>query len=280
MERQITSEIIAQFAGFLEQSEKSPATVEKYTHDISRLMDWLNGGTVTAEKMRQWKKLLLAEGLSPRTVNTKICAFNKFATFMGWNDLRLKSLRVQRTMFRSKERELTRSEYEKLIKGAAESLGKQSALIIETIGATGMRVSEVKYLTLESVKRGSVEISLKGKIRTIILPDKLKRKLAKFADEREIKAGVIFMTRNGNPVGRKQIWAQMKAAALKAGIQLGKVYPHNLRHLFARVYYKATRNLAELASLLGHSSMETTRIYLLTTEESHQRMLNCMHLVC
>lgn len=280
MERQITSEIIAQFAGFLEQSEKSPATVEKYTHDISRLMDWLNGGTVTAEKMRQWKKLLLAEGLSPRTVNTKICAFNKFATFMGWNDLRLKSLRVQRTMFRSKERELTRIEYEKLIKGAAESLGKQSALIIETIGATGMRVSEVKYLTLESVKRGSVEISLKGKIRTIILPDKLKRKLAKFADEREIKAGVIFMTRNGNPVGRKQIWAQMKAAALKAGIQLGKVYPHNLRHLFARVYYKATRNLAELASLLGHSSMETTRIYLLTTEESHQKMLNCLHLVC
>ena len=280
MERQITSEIIAQFAGFLEQSEKSPATVEKYTHDISRLMDWLNGGTVTAEKMRQWKKLLLAEGLSPRTVNTKICAFNKFATFMGWNDLRLKSLRVQRTMFRSKERELTRIEYEKLIKGAAERLGKHSALIIETIGASGMRVSEVKYLTLESVKRGSVEISLKGKIRTIILPDKLKRKLAKFADEREIKAGVIFMTRNGNPVGRKQIWAQMKAAALKAGIQLGKVYPHNLRHLFARVYYKATRNLAELASLLGHSSMETTRIYLLTTEESHQRMLNCMHLVC
>ena len=280
MERQITSEIIAQFAGFLEQSEKSPATVEKYTHDISRLMDWLNGGTVTAEKMRQWKKLLLAEGLSPRTVNTKICAFNKFATFMGWNDLRLKFLRVQRTMFRSKERELTRIEYEKLIKGAAESLGKQSALIIETIGATGMRVSEVKYLTLESVKRGSVEISLKGKIRTIILPDKLKRKLAKFADEREIKAGVIFMTRNGNPVGRKQIWAQMKAAALKAGIQLGKVYPHNLRHLFARVYYKATRNLAELASLLGHSSMETTRIYLLTTEESHQKMLNCLHLVC
>ena len=230
--------------------------------------------------MREWKEFLLTEGLSPKTVNTKICAFNKFATFMGWNDLRLKSLRVQRTMFRSKERELTRSEYEKLIKGAAESLGKQSALIIETIGATGMRVSEVKYLTLESVKRGSVEISLKGKIRTIILPDKLKRKLAKFADEREIKAGVIFMTRNGNPVGRKQIWAQMKAAALKAGIQLGKVYPHNLRHLFARVYYKATRNLAELASLLGHSSMETTRIYLLTTEESHQKMLNCLHLVC
>ena len=280
MERQITSEIIAQFAGFLEQSEKSPATVEKYTHDISRLMDWLNGGTVTAEKMREGKGSLIAEGLNPRTVNTKICAFNRFAAFMGWNDLRVKSLRVQRVMFRSKEKELTRSEYEELIKGAAESLGKQSALIIETIGATGMRVSEMKYLTLESVKRGKVEISLKGKIRTIILPNKLKRKLAKFADEREIKAGVIFMTRNGNPVGRKQIWAQMKAAALKAGIQLGKVYPHNLRHLFARVYYKATRNLAELASLLGHSSMETTRIYLLTTEESHQRMLNCMHLVC
>ncbi len=280
MERQITSEIIAQFAGFLEQSEKSPATVEKYTHDISRLMDWLNGGAVTAEKMREWKNILLTEGLSPRTVNTKICAFNKFVSYMGWDDLRLKSLRVQRVMFRSKEKELTRSEYEKLIKGAAESLGKQPALIIETIGATGMRVSEVKYLTLESVKRGRVEISLKGKIRTIILPDKLKRKLAKFADEREIKAGVIFMTRNGNPVGRKQIWAQMKAAALKAGIQLGKVYPHNLRHLFARVYYKATRNLAELASLLGHSSMETTRIYLLTTEESHQKMLNCLHLVC
>lgn len=280
MERQITSEIIAQFAGFLEQSEKSPATVEKYTHDISRLMDWLNGGAVTAEKMREWKGSLIAEGLSPKTVNTKICAFNKFVSYMGWDDLRLKSLRVQRVMFRSKEKELTRSEYEKLIKGAAESLGKQPALIIETIGATGMRVSEVKYLTLESVKCGRVEISLKGKVRTIILPDKLQRKLAKFADERGIKEGVIFRTRTGNPVGRKQIWAQMKEAAAKAGIEPGKAFPHNMRHLFARVYYKATRNLAELASLLGHSSMETTRIYLLTTEESHQKMLNCLHLVC
>ena len=262
MDRIITGDTITEFAEFLKDYEKSPATVEKYTHDISRLMDWINGETLTSERMREWKESLITEGLSPKTVNTKICAFNKFATFMGWNDLRLKSLRVQRTMFRSKERELTRIEYEKLIKGAAESLGKQPALIIETIGATGMRVSEVKYLTLESVKRGSVEISLKGKIRTIILPNKLQRKLTKFADERGIKA------------------AEMKAAALKAGIQPGKVYPHNLRHLFARVYYKATRNLAELASLLGHSSMETTRIYLLTTEESHQRMLNCMHLVC
>lgn len=280
MDRIITGDTITEFAEFLKDYEKSPATVEKYTHDISRLMDWLNSGAVTAEKMRQWKESLIAEGLSPKTVNTKICAFNKFAVHMGWDDLKLKSLRVQREMFRSREKELTRREYEKLIKGAAESLGKQSALIIETIGATGMRVSEVKYLTLESVKCGRVEISLKGKIRTIILPNKLQRKLTKFADERGIKAGVIFKTRTGNPVGRKQIWAQMKAAALKAGIQPGKVYPHNLRHLFARVYYKATRNLAELASLLGHSSMETTRIYLLTTEESHQRMLNCLHLVC
>lgn len=280
MDRIITGDTITEFAEFLKDYEKSPATVEKYTHDISRLMDWINGETLTSERMREWKEFLLTEGLSPKTVNTKICAFNKFATFMGWNDLRLKSLRVQRTMFRSKERELTRIEYEKLIKGAAESLGKQSALIIETIGATGMRVSEVKYLTLESVKCGRVEILLKGKVRTIILPDKLQRKLKKFADERGIKEGVIFRTRTGNPVGRKQIWAQMKEAAAKAGIEPGKAFPHNMRHLFARVYYKATRNLAELASLLGHSSMETTRIYLLTTEESHQRMLNCLHLVC
>lgn len=280
MDRMINGEMIAKFTGFLKDSEKSPATVEKYTHDINRLMDWLNGETVTSERMRQWKESLLTEGLSPKTVNTKICAFNKFATYMGWDDLRLKSLRVQRAMFRSKEKELTRSEYERLIKGAANSLGKQPALIIETIGATGMRVFEVKYLTMESVKKGRVEISLKGKVRTKILPDKLQRKLKKFADERGIKEGVIFRTRTGNPVGRKQIWAQMKEAAAKAGIEPGKAFPHNTRHLFARVYYKATRNLAELASLLGHSSMETTRIYLLTTEESHQKMLNCLHLVC
>ena len=280
MDRIITCEMIAKFTGFLKDSEKSPATVEKYTHDITHLMNRLCGENVTAEKIRQWKESLLTEGLSPKTVNTKICAFNKFATYMGWDDLKLKSLRVQRAMFRSREKELTRSEYERLIKGAANSLGKQPALIIETIGATGMRVSEVKYLTLESVKKGRVEISLKGKVRTIILPDKLQRKLKKFADERGIKEGVIFRTRTGNPVGRKQIWAQMKKAAAKAGIEPGKAFPHNMRHLFARVYYKATRNLAELASLLGHSSMETTRIYLLTTEESHQKMLNCLHLVC
>ena len=280
MDRIITGDTITEFTGFLKDSEKSPATVEKYTHDINRLMDWLNGETVTSERMRQWKESLMAEGLSPKTVNTKICAFNKFAAYMGWDDLKLKSLRVQRAMFRSKEKELSRREYERLIKGAANSLGKQPAIIIETIGATGMRVSEVKYLTLESVKRGRVEISLKGKVRTIILPAKLQRKLTKFADERGIKEGVIFRTRTGNPVGRKQIWAQMKEAAAKAGIEPGKAFPHNMRHLFARVYYKATRNLAELASLLGHSSMETTRIYLLTTEESHQKMLNCLHLVC
>lgn len=280
MDRYITCDVIEGFEEFLYRAEKSAATVEKYSHDVRQLMNWLDGHGVTADKMRLWKGSLLAGGLSPGTVNTKICAFNKFAAYMGWNDLKLKSLRVQRAMFRSMEKELSRSEYEKLIKTAARSFGSQLALLIETIGATGMRVSEVKYLTLEAAKQGRVEISLKGKVRTIILPGKLQRKLKRFAGERGIKAGVIFRTRGGNPLGRKQIWAKMKEAAAAAGIEPGKVFPHNLRHLFARVYYKATGNLAELASLLGHSSMETTRIYLLTTEESHQKMLNCLHLVC
>ena len=280
MKREITDEKVRKFRNHLMKAEKSPATVEKYVRDIVELKLWLGDRQATFDTIREWKNDLIKKGFSSSTINTKICALNSFAASMGWQDLRLKALRIQRRMFRDTQRELTRSEYERLIKSVEERGDRKLALLMETIGATGMRVSEIQYLTIEAVRDGKVEISLKGKIRTIVLPAKLQRKLREYAKEESIKEGVIFRTHTGKPIGRKQIWAKMKEAAAKAGIEPGKVFPHNMRHLFARVYYKATRNLAELASLLGHSSMETTRIYLLTTEESHQRMLNGLHLVC
>lgn len=276
MKRIITHKYIDNFRQFLTLEEKSPATIEKYTKTLQQLA----GIEVTVQSLIAWKKELAASGLSPKTINTKICALNAFAAFMGWNDCRLKLLKIQRTMFREESRELSRDEYRRLIETARKQGRCQLALIIETIGATGMRVSELRYLTTQAVRAGRIEISLKGKIRVICIEKKLGRKLLEFTGKQGIKEGTIFVDKQGRPLDRRRIWTQMKKLAAEAGVELKKVFPHNLRHLFARTYYKVTRNLAELASLLGHSSIETTRIYLLTTAESHQKKLSRLNMIC
>ena len=198
----------------------------------------------------------------------------------GFEKIHLKSLRIQRRLFAEKKKELTRAEYERLVKAARGKEDERLALILETICSTGIRVSEIKYITFEAALSGRADISLKGKIRTILIPKKLCRRLIRYAKGKNIRSGQIFLTRSGKPLSRKQIWADMKAVCEAAHVDKEKVFPHNLRHLFARAFYTATKDIAKLADVLGHSSIQTTRIYLISTEEEHRSAIERLKLVC
>lgn len=277
--RTITTEQIVSFGQFLREDERSAATVEKYLREVRMFAAFLDSGEVTKAAVAQWKANLLAENYNPTTVNGKLSAIDRFLAFMGWEDCRVKHLRLQRRLFRESSRELTKAEYERLIATAEECGKERLSLLMETICATGIRVSEVRYITVEAAQVGKAEISLKGKIRTILIPGKLCRKLLKYARKNKIASGELFLTRSGRPLSRKQIWAEMKAICEKAGVESGKVFPHNLRHLFARTFYKVCHDVARLADVLGHSSIETTRIYLISTGVEHAKTLEQMRLV-
>ncbi len=279
MERKIGAGQLAAFRRWLLEEEREPATIEKYLREVRAFVAWLEGAPVTKEGATAWKARLTASGFQPGTVNGKLSALNKFFAFLGWPDCRVKYLKIQRRVFRSSERELSREEYTRLLE-TARVLGRERlALLIETICATGIRVSELKYITVESMRNGRTEISLKGKIRTILIPGKLCRKLLKYARKRKIASGEIFLTRSGKSLSRRQIWAEMKALCARAGVERSKVFPHNLRHLFARTFYRACRDVVKLADVLGHSSIETTRIYLISTGAEHARQLERLGLV-
>lgn len=275
----ITEEKVAQFAQMLLKEERSPGTIENYLRHIRAFAQWLNGQEVTLEAVTTWKGNLLDKEYSPGSINAMLLALNRFFKFMGWNDCKVKSLRIQRQMFRETTKELTRKEYVQLL-SAAQAQGKNRlVLLMEAICCTGIRVSEVQYLTVESVREGKAVISLKGKIRTILIPSKLRKKLLQFAQKQKTISGAIFRTRNGTPISRKQIWAEMKALCKKAGVAASKVFPHNLRHLFARTFYSSCKNVVMLADVLGHSSVETTRIYLISTGIEHEQQLEHLGLI-
>lgn len=280
MERRIvTEDQLSAFRGYLREEEREKATIEKYLRDIRVFAAWAGGREVSRELTAGWKEHLKGSGFRPETVNGKLSALNKFFRFLGWEDCRVRYLKIQRRLFRSTERELTKEEYMRLLE-AADKLGKaRLSLLMETICATGIRVSEVKYITAEAVQAGRAEVSLKGKIRTILIPGKLCRKLQKYARKQKIVSGEIFLTRNGKGLTRRQIWAEMKALCRCAGVAASKVFPHNLRHLFARIFYKVYRDVARLADVLGHSSIETTRIYLVSTGMEHARQIERLGLI-
>ena len=234
---------------------------------------------MTKELAAGWKEHLLEQGYAPVTINAMLTALNRFFAFAGWDACHVKFLKIQRRLFRDDSRELTRSEYDRLLAAAREQGRERLALLLETICATGIRVSEVRYVTVETARTGRAEIALKGKIRTILLPGKLCRKLLKYARRQKIASGEIFLTRSGRGLSRKQIWAEMKSLCAKAGVAPTKVFPHNLRHLFARTFYRVCRDVARLADVLGHSSIETTRIYLISTGAEHATTLERMGLV-
>ena len=276
---QISVEKIRAFAAHLQQAERSPGTIENYLRHVRTFAAWLGHRPATKETAAEWKAHLVSEGYCPNTINAMLGGLNRFFDFVGWKKYQVKALRLQRRLFREDSKELTRAEYDRLI-AAARAMGRERlALLMETICATGIRVSEVQYLTVEAVERGKAEIALKGKIRTILIPGKLRKKLLKYAHKNKTASGEIFLTKNGKGMSRKQIWAEMKAICEKAGVAPSKVFPHNLRHLFARTFYKVCRDVAKLADLLGHSSIETTRIYLISTGTEHARQLERLGLV-
>jgi len=278
-ERTLLPDQIAAYAQYLCAEERAPGTIEKYLRDIRGFAMWLDGQPVTKEAMTKWKEHLNSEHCAPSTINGTLAALNGLFRFLGWEDCRAKFLKVQRRLFRDSSRELTRNDYNVLIATAQGRGQERLALLIETICATGIRVSEVQYLTVEAAQRGRTEISLKGKIRTMILPSKLCHKLLKYAKKQKTVSGEIFLTKNGKPLTRRQIWAEMKALSKCAGVEPSKVFPHNLRHLFATTFYRACRDIVRLADVLGHSSIETTRIYLLTSGLEHQRQLDRLGLI-
>ncbi len=278
-EHKVTPERTAAFGRYLREEEQSPGTREKYCRDVWAFAVWLNGQSVTKEAVTEWKEHLTAERYAPVTINSMLASVHAFLRFAGWSECRVKYLKLQRRLFRDDSKELTREEYGRLL-DAAHALGRERlALVMETMGATGIRVSEVRYITVETAQTGRAEISLKGKIRTILLPSKLCRKLLKYARRKKIVSGEIFLTKDGGSLSRKQIWAEMKALCQRAGVEASKVFPHNLRHLFATAFYRACKDIAKLADVLGHSSIETTRIYLISTGTEHSWQLERLGLV-
>lgn len=270
---------LSDFAVYLRTEERSEGTIEKYLRDVRKFFCWLADKSLEKAQVSAWRAQLLSDGYAPETVNSMIVALNRFLDFIGCSDCRVRTLRIQRKLFRRQERELTRAEYERLVQTAERKGQQRLALLLEAITATGIRVSEVKYLTVEAARAGRAEIALKGKIRVILLPNKLCRKLLKYAKKQKTVSGEIFLTKNGKSLSRRQIWNEMKHLCKFAGVEASKVFPHNLRHLFATVFYQACKDIAKLADVLGHSSIETTRIYLITSGTEHARQLAHLRLI-
>ena len=270
---------LSAFTQYLRSEEREASTVEKYLRDVRTFLAWAEEREIDKELAAAWKEHLRSAGYRPETINSKLSALNKFLAFLGKPECRVRYLKIQRRLFRRTDRELTKEEYERLLVAASSQGKERLALLMEAICATGIRVSEVKYITVEAARAGRTDVSLKGKIRTILIPGRLCRKLLKYAKKQKTVSGEIFLTRNGKGLSRRQIWAEMKALCRKAGVAPTKVFPHNLRHLFARTFYRIYKDVAKLADVLGHSSIETTRIYLISTGAEHARKLERLGLI-
>ena len=276
--RTITPAKIEAFAQYLRDQERSAATIEKYVHDVRALADFLNGRDISKGLLLEWKEALI-EAYAPASVNTILAAVNRFLAFCGLGDLRLRKLKIQKSLFLSEDKELTRAEYVRLVQAAQRQENARLSLVIQTICATGIRVSELRFITAEAVQSGRAEVSNKGKRRAVFLPDKLRRLLKSYLQKQKITAGAVFLSRNGRPLDRSNIWRDMKALCESAGVAPGKVFPHNLRHLFARTFYALEKDLSRLADILGHSSVNTTRIYTAESGAVHARLLGRLNLV-
>ena len=276
---QLTQREFDQFEDYLRHDEREESTIEAYLRSLTRFAEWADGRAVTKELAMEWKTALAEAGYRPISVNAMLAAVNKFFTCMGREDCKVKYLKLQRQMFRKSEKDLSKEEYQRLVQAAHEKGDLRMELILETICATCIRVGELKYITVEAVRAGVAEIALKGKIRTILLPHRLCRKLQKYAKQQKIASGKLFLTQDGLPVSRQSIWTRMKALCEAAGVERSKVFPHNLRSLFARSFYGSCHDVVRLADVLGHSSIETTRIYLMSTGKEYIRQLDKLGLV-
>ena len=273
----LTEQMLAAFRRHLADSEKSRATVEKYMHDIREFARAAAGQPVCKETVVRYKQQLVQRGCRVGTVNAKLCGVNGLLKFLGWQGCCVKALRRQRSTYRPQERALTKAEYLRLL--AAARTRPRLYLVLKTICGTGIRVSELQFFTVEAVRRGGVDITCKGKTRTILLPARLRKQLTAYCRARGIRSGPVFCTKSGRPLDRSYIWAQMKRLCGAAGVAADKVFPHNLRKLFAVTFYRQEKDIAHLADVLGHSSIDTTRIYIMETEQELRRKIDRLGLV-
>lgn len=276
-ERTLSTTSLKDYNDYLIREEKSAVTIEKYLRDIRKFMNFIGDRPLTKELTISYKHDLQEHSYSLRSINSMLASVNSFLTYLSWTDLRIKSLRQQRKTYCAADKELTKSEYLRLLEASKKQ--PRLNLILQTICSTGIRVSELKYFTVESVSQGEITVSCKSKTRTILLPGQLRRALLNYAKKKNIRSGVIFVTRNGHPIDRSNIWSQMKKLCESAGVQASKVFPHNLRKLFARTFYGIEKDIAKLADILGHGSIETTRIYIMSTGTEHRRKIERLGLV-
>ena len=276
--RFITAKAIAEFKEHLILEERSEITIEKYIRDVKAFAAYTLNGTITKETVIAYKKHL-QENYAVRSVNSMLASINSLFAFLGWHDLKVKSLKLQQQVFCPEEKELTKAEYTRLCRTAERKHNERLNLILQTICGTGIRVGELQYITVEAVKQGEAVVNCKAKTRSVFIVKELKQKLLRYAAEQGIKSGMIFVTRTGKPISRTNIWREMKALCEEANVNPQKVFPHNLRHLFARVFYGIEKDIAKLADILGHSSINTTRIYIVSTGTEHRRRMENMRLI-
>ena len=275
--RVITAKEIAAFKEHLILEERSAATVEKYIRDLRAFAAYAVGD-ISKETVIAYKKHLQTN-YAVRSVNSMLASINSLFAFLGWHDLKVKALKLQQQVYCPEEKELTKAEYARLCRTAQRRHNERLNLILQTICGTGIRVSELQFITVEAVKQGEAVVSCKAKTRSVFIVKELKQKLLRYAAKLNIKSGMIFVTRTGKPISRTNIWKEMKALCIEADVNPKKVFPHNLRHLFARVFYGIEKDIAKLADILGHSNINTTRIYIISTGTEHRRRMENMHLI-
>lgn len=275
--RFITTSILAAYKEYLISEERSPATIEKYIRDVAAFAEYVQMSEITKDAVLAYKRQIM-QNYAARSVNSMLSSINSLFAFLRWHDLKVKTLKIQRQIFCSEKKELTKSEYARLCE-AAEKRSERLKLILQTICGTGIRVSELRYITVEAAKQCEAVVNCKAKTRIIFIVKELRKKLLRYAAEQNIKTGMIFITKAGKPINRTNIWREMKSLCKAANVSPQKVFPHNLRHLFARVFYGIEKDIAKLADILGHSSINTTRIYIISTGTEHRRRMENMHLI-
>ena len=273
----LKTEQICAFAQYLSREEKSLATQEKYLRDVYAFYTYAGGRDIQKELVVAWKKQLVERGYAVRSVNSMLSSVNSLLTFLGWHQYKVKNIRIQRQIYCTEEKELTKTEYLRLLDVSKKQ--EQLYLILQTICSTGIRVSELQYFTAEAVVHGEITVNCKSKTRIILIPRKLRKLLLNYMKKRKITSGVIFLGKTGKPLDRSSIWRKMKQLCVAARVKTTKVFPHNLRKLFARTFYSADKDIAKLADILGHSSINTTRIYIVTTGREHRRKIEKLGLV-
>ena len=274
----LTQKIISDYKESLKLEERSAATVEKYIRDVKAFSAYVNGAEISKEVVIEYKKHL-QKSYAVRSVNSMLASINGLFAFLGWHEFKVKSIKLQQQIYCPEEKELTKAEYTLLCRAAEKKHNERLSLIIQTICGTGIRVSELQYITVEAARHGEAIVSCKAKTRSVFIVKELQKKLLRYAAEQNIKSGMIFITKTGKPISRTNIWREMKALCNEAGVNSKKVFPHNLRHLFARVFYGIEKDIAKLADILGHSSINTTRIYIISTGTEHRKRMENMRLV-